>query len=57
MMSFAIRYRQPIDAITANKMLKLRRFELDDDEWKVIQDLVEILEVRYCFFLYASPHH
>lgn len=57
MMSFAIRYRQPIDAITANKMLKLRRFELDDDEWKVIQDLVEILEVHYCFFLYASPHH
>lgn len=47
MMSFALKYREPIDAITADKALKMRRYELDDDEWKVIKDLVDILEV--CF--------
>lgn len=51
MMAFAIWYRQPIDAITADKKLKLRKFELDSDEWKVIEDLVQILEVCEFYIL------
>jgi len=47
MLSVALKYRKPIDIITADKGLKLRKFELDDDEWKVIDDLVDVLEVRY----------
>ncbi len=45
MMSFALKYREPIDAITADKELKLRKYELDNDDWKIIADLVAVLEV------------
>ena len=46
MMQFALRYRQPIDSITANKDLKLRNYELDNNDWRIVEDLVAILEVR-----------
>lgn len=45
MMSFALKYRSPIDAITADRELKLRKYELLDDDWKIIGDLVTVLEV------------
>jgi hypothetical protein len=46
MMAFALKYRAPIDSITADKSMKnLRKFELDDNEWSVIQELVSILKV------------
>ncbi|KDQ49173.1 hypothetical protein JAAARDRAFT_143779, partial [Jaapia argillacea MUCL 33604] len=34
-----------IDTITGNKVLKLRKFELDADDWKIVEDLVHILVV------------
>jgi hypothetical protein len=37
--------RQPIDSITADKALKLRKFELDDEHWDIVADLVTVLEV------------
>lgn len=45
MLCFAIKYRVAIDSITADKALKLQKFELDDTEWKIVQDLVSVLEV------------
>lgn len=45
MLQFALKYRPAIDAITAKKTLKLRRYELQDDEWKIVGDLVSVLEV------------
>ena len=48
MMEFALKYRKPIDSIMADKSLSLRRYELDNDDWKVIEDLVAMLHV--------SPH-
>jgi hypothetical protein len=35
--------------ITADKVLKLRRYELDHDDWVVIEDLVSVLEVKSPF--------
>jgi hypothetical protein len=46
MLSFVLDYRSAIDTVTADKNLKLRKFELDDDEWKIVGDLVSVLEVR-----------
>ena len=46
MMRFALKYRQPIDGITANNELKLRRYELDNEDWTIVEDLVAVLEVR-----------
>jgi hypothetical protein len=47
MMNFALKYCEAIDAITADKALKLRKYELLDDDWVIVQDLVAVLEVRH----------
>ncbi|GBE87594.1 putative AC9 transposase [Sparassis crispa] len=39
MVSFALKYRQPIDNIMGNKVLKLPQYELDVDDWKITEDL------------------
>jgi hypothetical protein len=46
MLSFALKYRKAIDGITAEKVLKLRKYELDCEDWEIIEDLVSVLEVR-----------
>jgi hypothetical protein len=35
----ALNYHSAINDIMPNKSLKLRKFELDDDDWKIIGDL------------------
>ena len=40
MLLCAIKYRDVIDTVTVDKSLKLQKFELDNDDWKIIQDLV-----------------
>jgi hypothetical protein len=45
----ALKYHSAIDDITANKSLKLRKFELDDDDWKIIGDLLRVLKVGSSF--------
>jgi hypothetical protein len=45
MLSFALDYRQAIDAMTGDKSLKLRTLELEDEEWRIVDDLVKILSV------------
>ena len=49
MVKMAYRLRPAIDDITANKSLKLRKYELDDDDWKVIGDLLWVLKVCFSF--------
>ena len=44
MMQFVLLYRTAIDKITANKVLKLRKYELDNDDWVIVEDLVSVLE-------------
>jgi hypothetical protein len=46
MLSFAVKYRSAIDAMTADKSLKLRNYELETEEWAIAEDLVVILLVR-----------
>jgi hypothetical protein len=45
MLQFAVTYRIVIDSVMAHKSLKLHKFELDNDDWKIVQDLVSVLEV------------
>jgi hypothetical protein len=47
MMRFVLTYRVAIDQITADKALKLRKYELDNDDWVIIEDLVSVLEARH----------
>jgi hypothetical protein len=43
MLNFALQYRAVIDAMTADKILKLRKFELEEEEWAIAEDLVAVL--------------
>lgn len=45
MMVVARKYSAVIDAVTANKSLKLRKFELSDKQWGIVDDLLHVLEV------------
>jgi hypothetical protein len=45
MLNVAIDYRIVIDDITANKTLKLRQHELDDNDWNIVGDLLRVLKV------------
>lgn len=47
MLSFALEYRAAIDAITGHQVLKLklRKFELEEEEWVIVGELVELLQV------------
>lgn len=45
MLNFAIEYRVAIDAITAERNMKLRKYELGKEEWKVAKELCEVLKV------------
>ena len=47
MLKFSIEYRRAIDAITAERTMKLRDYELGREEWKVAEELCEVLKVRY----------
>jgi len=50
MMQFVLKYQGPINAIMANKELKLRKYKLDNDDWWIIEDLVVVLQVRLSYF-------
>lgn len=45
MVKMALRYRQAVNDITANKALKLRKYELDDNDWLIVGDLLHVLKV------------
>jgi hypothetical protein len=45
MLNFALDYRVPIDEITSNRDLNLRKYELRDEEWVVAQNLRDALKV------------
>ncbi|EPQ50069.1 hypothetical protein GLOTRDRAFT_134286 [Gloeophyllum trabeum ATCC 11539] len=55
MAKFVLRYRKPIDDITGGKSLKLRQYELDDDDWAIIDDL-SFSDLQKCdALLFSGP--
>ncbi|KAF9056884.1 hypothetical protein BDP27DRAFT_1241926 [Rhodocollybia butyracea] len=38
-------YLEVVDEITANKKLQLRKYELSEQQWKIVDDLIHVLEV------------
>jgi hypothetical protein len=51
MLDAALKYRVVVDDITANKALKLRAFELDDDDWAILKDLLRVLKVNLIYYM------
>jgi hypothetical protein len=52
MLKFVLAYRLAIDTITADKRLKMRKYELDNDNWGIVEDLVSVLEVQWSHFIH-----
>lgn len=46
MLVFVLRHRIAIDKFTAERGNDLRQYELDSTEWGLVEQLVEVLEVR-----------
>jgi hypothetical protein len=44
MLIFALQYREAIDEISVDR--EMRKYELSDEEWKLVQQLCSILAVR-----------
>jgi hypothetical protein len=56
MLNVALEYRKVIDTITANKSLKMRQYELDDEGWDIIKDLLRVLKVNFSFIVDIFNH-
>jgi hypothetical protein len=55
MMVFSLKYRKPIDSITADKSLKLRKYELDNEGWGIVEQLVSVLQVNSTVLSVQQP--
>ena len=56
MLEFALKYREAIDAITAERTLKLRKYELEPEDWLIIEDLAAVLGKYKIATLYFSSN-
>ena len=52
MLDFAVKHITPINAITSDHEMKLRQYELSEDEWDVACQLQDVLKV--CIQLWLS---
>ena len=46
MLEFALLYRKPLDDLTNNREMKLRSYELSEEEWVIAEQLAGVLKVR-----------
>jgi hypothetical protein len=49
MLNFAVEHITAINAITSDRDMKLRQYELSEDEWDVARQLRDVLKVRILF--------
>lgn len=55
MLQFALAYREALDTLTSDKEMKLRKFEMDEEEWEIARQLMEVLRVSVlCAYFQAD---
>lgn len=47
MLDYAIDHRKAVDAMTGDRSLGLRAYELEEEEWKIVDQLRSVLQVRH----------
>ena len=45
MLDFAVEYREVLDSITGNQRMKLRQYELTEEDWVITTQLRDVLKV------------
>ncbi|KIK72440.1 hypothetical protein PAXRUDRAFT_180663, partial [Paxillus rubicundulus Ve08.2h10] len=56
MLEYALKHRRAVDVVTQQHELGLRKFELSDNEWLVIEQLYSILKDATLFFSRSTPN-
>ncbi|KAG1839727.1 hypothetical protein DFJ58DRAFT_733175 [Suillus subalutaceus] len=59
MLNYALEHREAVDAITQRRDLGLRKYELEDNEWVILQqlrDILKILKDATLYFSHATPN-
>ena len=51
MLEFAVEYCSALEVITGDHNLMLRSYELDDEEWDLVEKLCDVLEVSNAIFM------
>ncbi|KAJ7052447.1 hypothetical protein C8F01DRAFT_998057, partial [Mycena amicta] len=54
MLSFASEYKAVVNAITGDQQLDLRKYEISDNEWVIVDDIVYALETFYKATIFFS---
>ena len=52
MLDFAVDHREAIDSITGNQKMKLRQYELSEEDWEIATKLRDVLKVGCSYFLF-----
>jgi len=47
MLNFAVEYREALNTITGDRDMKLRQYELSEEDWKVATQLRDVLKVSF----------
>ncbi len=47
MLNFAIEYREALDAMTGDRDMKLRQYELSEEDWNIATQLRDVLMVSF----------
>jgi hypothetical protein len=55
MLAFAIEYRRALDSMTQRRDLGLRAYELDPEEWRLAQQLADVLKVQINTYKCLEP--
>jgi hypothetical protein len=55
MLRFAFTYSEVINQITGDRSMKIRQYEINDQEWKLVEQLRDCLKVIF-FFLQLFQH-
>jgi len=45
MLSFAYTYRDAYNELTSNRDMKMRKYEIEDDDWEIVKQLADVLKV------------
>jgi hypothetical protein len=45
MLSFAYTYHDAYNELTSNREMKMRKYEIEDQEWEIVKQLADVLKV------------
>ena len=53
MLDFAVEYQGSLDSMTGNQWMKLRQYELTEEDWDITTQLRNVLKVCYQLNVYV----